>query len=91
MRYLILLFLLVSCANLTEEEKEERQFEREYRYAETYENFLVRKQWCKDNNGVWIQRFADRKRRKPNIHDMKTAGCMRRGDFGRMMDGGLGW
>lgn len=86
MKYTILLFLLVGCAPLTEDE----MLEREYKYAMEFESYLVRKQACAENDGIWVQKFQSSRRRKPNIHDMRSAGCMRRDDFRREMNRMLG-
>ena len=73
MKYLVFLFILVSCVELTEIEKEERDFKRDYEWAETYNKWLVCKAAYLKAGIIWYSRTSHSRhiRRKPTTMDMK--------------------
>ena len=74
MRILIIILLLVGCAaNLTDEEREERDFQREYRYAETYNDWVLCQQAASRYSRIWVTYDASYRRfkKKPTLMQMK--------------------
>ena len=77
MRYLILL-LLCGCATLTEGEREERKFQRDYRYAMELERYLERYSACQRAGRIWVTQSYAVKHKKPSLNDMRMAMCVER-------------
>ena len=55
MRLLIIVLMLAGCAtDLTDEEREERDFQREYKYAETYNDWVLCQQAFRHKGIRWV-------------------------------------
>jgi len=87
MRILIIILLLTACAsNLTEEEREERDFQREYRYAETYNDWVLCQQAASHLGRIWVtydasyRRFKKKPTRMQMKQEMSINGCRIRRD-----------
>ena len=73
MKYAFLLFLLAGCIELTELEKEERDFQRDYEWAETYDKWVTCKALYSRAGHIWYGQmvYGRHIRRKPSTTDMK--------------------
>ena len=61
MRLLIIALMLAGCAtDLTDEEREERDFQREYKYAETYNDWVLCQQAFSHKGIRWVTFDATR-------------------------------
>ncbi len=77
MKYLSLLLLLSCTATpMTEEEREEAEFQRDYKYAMEVEKYIEREARCVRAGGIWVTTFSASNRRKPRLHELRTAGCV---------------
>lgn len=75
MKFLLPL-LLVGCATMTPEEREEAKFQRDYKYAIALEKFTEKRDACHAAGMIWVTRFHDNKRKKPNYHELRSARCV---------------
>ncbi len=72
--------LLASCATLTDEQKQDKRYEREDRFVQAVDQFRLKKIACRNSGGVIAMRkwMASRIPRHSR-HDYESATCVRGG------------
>ncbi len=74
--------LSASCATLTDEQKQDKRYEREDRFVQAVDQLRLKKIACRNSGGViWTQRTTASKnpRRRYTRHDYESATCVRGG------------
>ena len=73
--------LSASCATLTDEQKQDKRYEREDRLVRAVEQFRAKQIVCKNSGGViWMQFSTGLRAPRYTRHDYESASCVRHGN-----------
>ena len=72
--------LSASCATLTDEQKQDKRYEREDRFVRAVDQFRLKKTACKNSGGViWMQRTTGLRTPRYTRRQYESATCVRHG------------